>query len=246
MALFTVNRYVGPDEQDDAEKASPLMSKLEEAIRQRKASRLSALKEKSVTSNAEDKRQRSASRSAKRRHSSQDEPEIVGEVETHEDEENAQLVDGFQGVDEELSKKKKKKRKKAKSGKTNEEKDEPREEKTDRDGMEVEMTGEEHDGVPAGENEGSPGYDDAEDEEMETQTEKEESFKFQVLGRDSSRRGPTRLVSSLPEWLEYPTILSSQLQRHQVAVDSVPLSPGLRKALSKQGINTLFPGSIIF
>lgn len=71
-----------------------------------------------------------------------------------------------------------------------------------------------------------------------------ESAPFQVLGTGQHRPTLKPVVSSLPSWLAHPITVEYDLQRHQVALDAVFVSPRMRRTLRKNNITSLFPGEL--
>lgn len=239
MALFTVNRFLGKADLDDnVQQSSPFFDKLKERIQQRQADRIATVAQPSdekllETGKALDVTPKTFSRPTKRRLSVTD-LDIADEDDdgvVSRDQATADDITASEGSAERQKRKRKRTRKRRKTEPTSEDGDEQEQRDIHVDGDDLH-----------GDEDGQVQSDAENAEEKDADGEVTKSTSFKVLGREGRRCDITPLRASLPDWLRNPTALSSQLDRHQVAVDSIPLALDMRKALSKHGIKTLFPG----
>ena len=93
-----------------------------------------------------------------------------------------------------------------------------------------------------GENSLSDEADSASSEESPFQEDGETPAEFQVMGTGVHRPIQKPVFSSLPPWLAHPVTVEYDLQRHQVSLDAVDISPKMRRTLKKNNIGSLFPG----
>ncbi|XP_033751674.1 ATP-dependent RNA helicase DDX51-like [Pecten maximus] len=225
MALFSVSRYMG--EEDDPDKnekdltASKILEKIKTEAKQRKADRESKRKKAEENDNATNNREQVSSEPEKSHGSERKKRKRKAEEETMEVNEGS------------LKEKKKKKRKSKENGKEMQQ-----EEKTDI-GIEEQKLMDEHEHKQMDEHAVDMKGKDSVDVDDITEIDNEK--KFPVLG-NFKHKAVQKVNRVLPDWLASPSIITTDLRSSTLPVTEMAgLDPQLVVQLQENNISHFFP-----